>query len=177
MFNKKYFRCFCLTGLYAVAALSYGANFTYDGINRRDPENELERNTIGATGNVFCKEAKTGRQLVTTGFLIDIGQERQNAILITSGHGFRDSSDDEYHSDCIFRPYGSEYVIPIEDIVAGNLAQPNPAVFIKNDWGVGHIPPNENMVGNAIPLTTKPIKNCTACFRQVLVKLNFMEGI
>jgi hypothetical protein len=176
MFNKKYFRCFCLTGLYAVAALSYGANFTYDGINRRDPENELERNTIGATGNVFCKEAKTGRQLVTTGFLIDIGQERQNAILITSGHGFRDSSDDEYHSDCIFRPYGSEYVIPIEDIVAGNLAQPNPAVFIKNDWGVGHIPPNENMVGNAIPLSNKTYQELHSLLQAGLGEIKFYGG-
>jgi len=73
---------------FAVAALSYGANFTYDGINRRDPLNELERNTISATGRVYCTESKTGRRLVTTGFLIDIGQERKNSILIASGHSF-----------------------------------------------------------------------------------------
>jgi len=175
MFNKKFFQYACLYCLYA-ATLSYGANFTYDGVNRRDPVNELERNTINATGNVFCKEVKTGRQLVTTGFLIDIGQDRQNAILITSGHGFRDSTDDEYHRDCIFRPYGSEHFIAIENIIAGNLAQIDPAVFIKNDWGVCHIPSNENTVGDAIPLSNKTYQQLHSLLQAGLGEIKFYGG-
>ncbi len=70
MFNKKYHQLSCVFFLCAVAVLAYGANFTYDGINRRDPRNDLERNTIDATGEIFCKDSKTGRQLASTGFFL-----------------------------------------------------------------------------------------------------------
>ena len=176
MFSKKYFRLCSVFCFFAVAALSYGANFTYDGINRRDPLNELERNTISATGRVYCTESKTGRRLVTTGFLIDIGQERKNSILIASGHSFRDSSNDEYHSDCIFRPYGSDTLISLDTIVAGNLAQSNPAVFIKNDWGVGLIPLNVNILGNAIPLRNRTYQELHSLLQAGLGEIKFYGG-
>ena len=84
--------------LYAVAAMAYAANFTYDGINRRDPNNDLERNTIGATGEIFCKDIKTGGQRVSTGFFIDIGQGRKNSLLVASGHSFRVTSGTHFHT-------------------------------------------------------------------------------
>lgn len=137
MLNKKSYQLCSLFCLFAVAAaLSYGANFTYDGVHRRDPISELEQRTINATAEIFCTDTKTGRQRASTGFFLNLGQDNDAVIMVASGHSFRNVVDNEYYTGCIFKPYGSEQLFPLDNNVSGDLVQENPAVYIKNDWGI-----------------------------------------
>jgi len=154
----------------------YAANFTYDGVNRRDPGNELEQNTIEATGEIFCTAAKTGQLKATTGFLLDLGENSEQPVLITSGHTFRDSSDDEFHSDCRIRPYGSKQTFPLLDNFAGNLAQVNPADFIKNDWGLSILPAEALAVMNTITLSNRSYDEIYRLLQAGLGEIKFYGG-
>lgn len=136
MLNKKSYQLCCLFCLYITAGLSYGANFTYDGINRRDPISDAEQRTINATAEIFCTDTKTGKQRASTGFFLNLGQDNDAVIMIASGHSFRNVVDNEYYTGCIYRPYGSERLFPLDNNISGDLVQENPAVYIKNDWGV-----------------------------------------
>lgn len=173
MINNKYFQLCFVFCLYAVAALTYGANFTYDGINRRDPNNDLEKNTIDATGEIFCKDTKTGGQRVSTGFFLDIGQGNKNYLLITSGHSFRDTSDNEFYTECSFRPYGSELMIALENNVTGALVQSNPAVYIKNDWGVSILASDVNIPIKTIPLSNRTYQELYSLLQAGLGEIKF----
>ncbi len=176
MFNNKYSQSCFVFCLYVVAALAYGANFTYDGINRRDPNNDLERNTIDATGEIFCKDTKTGGQRVSTGFFLDIGQGDKNYLLIASGHSFRDTSDNEFYAECSFRPYGSELMIALENNVTGALVQSNPAVYIKNDWGVSILASDENITIKTIPLSNRTYQELYSLLQAGLGEIKFYGG-
>ncbi len=176
MFNKKYFQLCFVSCLYAAAALAYGANFTYDGINRRDPVNELERNVIGATGQIFCKDTNTGGQRVSTGFFLDIGQGSENSLLIASGHSFRDASNNEFYNECRFKSYGSEQMIALENNVTGDLVQPNPADYIKNDWGLSVLSADTTITSKAILLSNRTYQELHSLLQAGLGEIKFYGG-
>ncbi|PCJ42741.1 MAG: hypothetical protein COA71_04350 [SAR86 cluster bacterium] len=176
MLSKKLLQLSCLLCLLSTAELLNGANFTYDGINRRDPLTVLEQNTINATGKIFCNDAKTGRQKVSTGFFLDLGQDSEHYLLIASGHSFRDASDNEYHSGCLFRPYGSEQLFALDNNVTGDLAQTNPAVYIKNDWGVSILASATGITSNAIPLSNRTYQELHNLLQAGLGEIKFYGG-
>ena len=176
MFNKTIFRLNILFCSFFIAALSSAANFTYDGVHRRDPISELERNTIEATGEIFCRSPITNDLRVSTGFLIDLGQISGDTILITSGHSFREISDNENRTDCNFKLYGSDQRIPLDNNVTGNIVQENPAAFIKNDWGVSILPSDIGVARNAIPISNKSHEELHNLLRAGLAEIKFYGG-
>lgn len=176
MFSKTAFRVSLLFSAMLIVASSYGANFTYDGVNRRDPENDLELRTIEASGEIFCIAAKTGQLKATTGFLLDLGQEFERPLLITSGHTFKDVSDDALNTGCYFRPYNSDREIPLENNFAGALAQANPANFIKNDWGVSILPSTTELSSIAIPISNRTHEELHGLLRAGQAEIKFYGG-
>ncbi len=162
--------------LFVVTSSVYAANFTYDGVNRRDPSNELEQLTINATGEIYCVEAKTGQLKATTGFLLDLGEGSEQPLLITSGHTFKDIKDDEFHSDCRIRPYGSDQEFPLQNNFAGDLAQVNPADFIKNDWGLSILPAEALAAMNTIALSHRTYEQIYRLLQAGLGEIKFYGG-
>ena len=126
----------------ALTAFVDAANFTYDGINRRDPVGEVELRTFAAVGQIQCNRVKTGAPRVSTGFVLDIGQGDDFALIMTSGHVLRDQTDNEFNLDCLFVKNNSSSSQPLEHKHAGNLVQEQAADFIKNDWGATIVRPN-----------------------------------
>ncbi|MAM70081.1 MAG: hypothetical protein CMP91_02895 [Gammaproteobacteria bacterium] len=155
-----------LAGLLLLSTAN-AVNFTYDGINRRDPLTETENLTIQATGEVFCIAANSGEQRGASGFFIDAGQPNEFTLLLSSGHSFRDNTDNQYHHDCLFRPVAEEALLPLDNIRAGNLLQADPADFIRNDWGLSVM--TGLRVPHAIPMTQRS-------FEQLMNILESGEG-
>ncbi len=176
MLNKKYLQCTSLLSLSLLAAIAYGANFTYDGISRRDPNSELERSTISATGEIFCKDTKTGGQRVSTGFFIDIGQASKNSLLVASGHSFRDTSNNEFYAECTFRPYGSDLIINLENNITGGLIQQDPSVYIKNDWGLSILSSDESATGTSLSLSNRTYQELHSLLQAGLGEIKFYGG-
>lgn len=170
--NKSTQLCglFCL---YLAATLSYGANFIYDGINKRDPISEAELNTINATAEIFCTDTKTGKQRASTGFFLNLGQNNDAVIMVASGHSFRNAADNEYYTGCIYRPYGSMQLFPLENNVSGDLVQENPAVYIKNDWGVSILSAPQDTPRSAIQLSNRSYEELHNMLQSGLGEIKF----
>lgn len=140
--HRKSVHIYCLFYLLIAGMSAMAANFTYDGINRRDPISDIELNTFAAVGQIRCNRVKTGEPRVATGFSLDIGQGDDFALIMTSGHVLRDQSDNEFNLACHFVKNGSASQLAMERKYAGNLVQEHAADFIKNDWGATIIRPS-----------------------------------
>lgn len=152
----------------------YAANFTYDGINRRDPVSPVEQRVIAATGDIRCTAAKTGQTRISTGFLLDIGQGSEFSLLITSGHSFRDISDNEFHPECSYQPFGRQDMRPLVNRRAGDLVHPNPADFIKNDWGADL--ETGLASGDGIPISNRSFNQLMSLLEMGLAEVKLYAG-
>lgn len=136
MLTRQCFKISLSASLALVLAASVeAANFTYDGINRRDPVGAVELNTYAAVGQIQCNRVATGEPRVSTGFALDIGQGDAFTLVMTAGHVLREQSDNKFNLGCQFFKNGSVRQVELEDKYTGNLVQQETADFIKNDWG------------------------------------------
>ncbi len=158
---------------------SYAINFTYDGINKRDPESEIEKSTVRSTGKIYCNAAKTGRSRLSTGFFIDIGQGEETGLILSSGHALKDINDGEANKNCRFVPFGVENTIensvPLTETEAGNLVQENSRDFIKNDWGLTKLELSSPV--KTIPITSKTYAELMAFLQAGKGKIKLYGGI
>ncbi|MDT8397379.1 MAG: hypothetical protein RQ899_02050 [Pseudomonadales bacterium] len=61
---------------------------------------------------------------------------RENNLVISSGHGFTDLQTFQFHPECFYKPYLAKSARPLDERKTGPLAQNNNLNAIRNDWGI-----------------------------------------
>ncbi len=96
--------------------------------------------------------------------------------MLASGHSFRDTSNNEFHTECKFRPYGSDLIVNLENNVTGGLIQQDPSVYIKNDWELSILSSDSNVTGNKLTLSNRTYQELHSLLQAGLGEIKFYGG-